>query len=83
MNDTDPGIDRRFRQLIMARSQEERLIIGCSMFGAAKQIVKDAILDQNPGITPQRMKEEIFLRFYGMEFNNEEKEKILSVLKNT
>jgi hypothetical protein len=67
----------------MAKSQEERLLMGCSMFGAAKQIVKDAIFNQNPGITPQRMKEEIFLRFYGMEFNKDEKGKILNVLKNT
>ena len=81
MNDTNSVVASKFRQLIMARDQEERLLMGCSMFNAAKQIVKDAILNQNAGITPQEMKEEIFLRFYGMDFSKPEKKKILKILR--
>lgn len=79
MNDTNSVMASQFRKLIMAKSREERLIMGCSMFDTAKRIVKDSILNQNPRITPQRIKKEIFLRFYGMEFNKSEKERILKV----
>lgn len=81
MNDTNPRVFLHFRQLIMSKSHEERLLMGCSMFDSAKGIVKNAILNHNPGIAPKKLKEEIFLRFYGMEFNKAEKEKILEVLK--
>ncbi len=76
MNDTHPEAAARFQSLMRLKSNEERLLMGCSMYDTAKRIVKDAILNQSPGITPQRMKKEIFLRFYGMEFSSSEKEKI-------
>ena len=79
VNDTSPAAASQFRKLIMAKSREERLVMGCSMFDTAKQIVKDSILNQNPRVTPRRIKKEIFLRFYGMEFNISEKKKILKV----
>lgn len=81
MNDTNPGVDSQFRQLMMTKSQEERLLMGCSMYDTAKQIVESAILNQNPEITPQKIKEEAFLRFYGAEFNRAEKKKILNGLR--
>lgn len=81
MNDTNPAVDSQFRQLMMTKSQEERLLMGCSMYDAAKQIVESALFNQNPGITPQKIREKIFLRFYGAEFNRAEKKKILNSLK--
>jgi len=80
MNDTNPIAALHFRRLIMAKSREERLLMGCSMFDTAKEIVKDAIVNHNPGIAAKKLKEEIFLRFYGMEFNKAEKEKILNAI---
>ncbi len=80
MNDTNPKVASKFRQLIMAKSQEERLLMGFSMFDTAKHIVKAAILNQNPGISSEARKREIFLRFYGSDFSEIEKDKILSVL---
>ncbi len=76
MNDTHPEAAAQFQSLMRSKSNEERLLMGCSMYDTAKQIVESAILNQNPGITAQRMKKEIFLRFYGMEFSKGEKEKI-------
>ncbi|MEA3368742.1 MAG: hypothetical protein U9Q24_00060 [Candidatus Ratteibacteria bacterium] len=81
MIDTSPAMNSKFYQLIMAKSKEERLLMGCSMFDTAKQIVKNAIANHNPGITSQTMRKEIFLRFYGKDFNKAEKQKILNVLR--
>ena len=82
MNDTHPEVAAQFQSLMRLKSNEERLLMGCSMYDAAKQIVEGAILNQNPGITPQRMKKEIFLRFYGMEFRKAEKEKIFQKISS-
>ncbi len=77
MNDTSALMMSKYYQLIMAKSKEERLRMGCSMYDTAKKIVRSAILNQNPKITPGRMKKEMFLRFYGSEFSATEQEKIL------
>ena len=80
MNDTNPDIAVRFRNLMMRKSGQERLLMGCSMYDTAKQIVLSAIHNRQPGITDAEIKREIFLRFYGQEFSQAEREKYLSVL---
>ena len=79
MNDTHPDVAIRFRELMMRKSGEQRLLMGCSMYDTAKQIVRSAIYNSRPGITEAEMKKEIFLRFYGPEFSQAEREKLLSV----
>lgn len=81
MNDTSASMTSKYNKLIMAKSKQARLRMGCSMFAAAKKIVRSAILNQNPKITSGRMKAELFLRFYGGEFNAAEQEKILNGLR--
>ena len=76
MLDTHPDIAVRYRNMMMRKSGEERLRMGCSMYDAARQIVRSAILDRNVDITEAEMKREIFLRFYGHEFSRNEREKL-------
>jgi hypothetical protein len=76
MNDTNPEMAAQFRNLMKAKSNEQRLLMGCSMFDTAKQTTQSAIYNQRPSITPQEMRKEIFLRFYGQQFSRAEKEKI-------
>lgn len=76
MLDTHPDIAVLYRNMIMQRSGEQRLRMGCSMFDTAKKIVRSAILDKNPNITEAQMKRQIFLRFYGQEFTCIEREKL-------
>ncbi|HUS71921.1 MAG TPA: hypothetical protein VMY06_02560 [Sedimentisphaerales bacterium] len=78
MNDTHPEVAAQFRNLMKAKSNEQRLLMGCSMFDTAKQIVQSAIYGQHPAITPEEMRKEIFLRFYGQEFTQADKDKILA-----
>jgi len=80
MNDTHPDVAIRFRELMMRKSGEQRLLMGCSMYDTAKQIVRSAIYNSRPGITEVEMKKEIFLRFYGPEFSQAERERMLSAL---
>ncbi len=80
MFDTHPDVAIRFRDLMMSKTGQERLLMGCSMYDAAKQIVLSAIYNSRPGITDVEIKREIFLRFYGPEFSESDREKFLSAL---
>ena len=83
MNDTHPDIAIRFQNLMMRKSNEERLLMGCSMYDSARQIVRSAIYNKHPQITAGQMKKEIFVRFYGLDFSPADKKKILSVLASS
>ena len=80
MFDTHPEIDVRYRELMMRKSGQQRVVMGCSMYDTAKQIVRSAIYNSRPGITDAEIKREIFLRFYGPEFSQTDREKYLLVL---
>ena len=80
MNDTHPDVAIRFRDLMMSKTGQQRLLMGCSMYDTAKKIVRSAIYNSRPEITDEDMKKEIFLRFYGNEFNQADREKFLSAL---
>lgn len=81
MNDTSPEMEKRYHTMLMERSGEERLKMGCSMYDAARAIVRSSILNENPGLTESELKEKIFLRFYGLDFSETEKRKIIAGLK--
>jgi len=68
-SDTNPKVEKLYRELLLSKSNEERLIMGCSMFNTAKKIVKASILNENPEITEDNLKKEIFIRFYGEEID--------------
>ena len=80
MNDTHPDIAVRFKKQMMSRSGQQRLLMGCSMYDTAKSIVRSAILAQHPEIAPEELRKEVFLRFYGREFSQADREKILSAV---
>jgi len=50
------------------------------MYDTAKEIVRSAIYNSRPRITDAEIKREIFLRFYGQEFSEDDREKLLSAL---
>lgn len=81
MNDTSREMEKRYYAMLMERSGKERLEMGCSMYDAARAIVKSSILNENPGLTSSELKERIFLRFYGLDFSESQKRKIIAGLK--
>ncbi len=66
MTDTPPEIERMVRDKIMARSGEERFIIGAQMFDSAREMVK-ASLPRELSQTEQRRL--LFKRIYGEELD--------------
>jgi hypothetical protein len=64
VTDTPLEIERMVREQIMARSGEERFVMGARMFDSAREMVK-ASLPLGLSIAEQRR--ELFKRIYGKE----------------
>ena len=80
ISDTHRSMESRFHRMMMEHPPQERLRMGCSMFDAAKEIVRSSILERHPHISVQELKKEMFLRFYGQDFGAKQKKKILDLL---
>jgi len=62
MTDTSPEIAELVRQRLMARSSEERFLMGVRMFDAAREMVLASL---PAGLTPEEVKRQLFQRLYG------------------
>ena len=62
MNDTTPEIERIVRERLMARSPEERFVMGSQMFDAAVAMVRASF---PAGLSEQQQRERLFERLYG------------------
>ena len=62
MTDTAPEIAELVRQKLMARSGEERFLMGVRMFDAARDM---ALASLPAGLSPEEMKRQLFQRLYG------------------
>jgi len=83
MNDTPLEIRKKLREMFLKKTGEERLKMGCSMHDFSKRLVADSLLNANPLLTLKELPREIFLRFYGNEFDAEHRQKIVAYLMNT
>jgi hypothetical protein len=81
MRDTSPEVEERFRAMLLARSGEDRLKMGCSMHAFAQQIVRASVLAKTPQTTETDLRRAMFLRFYGRDFDAQTSERILAALK--
>ena len=81
MRDTKPEIKEKFKKMIMQKSNEERLIMGCEMFDDAMRIVRSSILNDYPDIDSAELLKQIFYRFYGNDFGKSDLDKIVSALQ--
>lgn len=77
MKDTSLKIERKFRKMLLQRSGEERLKMGCSMHATARALAKASISRQHAGAEPAEIKRLLFLHFYGNDFEPEEGKRIV------
>jgi len=62
MTDTPPEIAELVRQKIMARSPEERFLMGVRSFEAAREMVLASL---PPDLSPLELKRQLYQRIYG------------------
>jgi len=77
MNDTSPEIEKIVTDKMKRLSGEERLKMGASMFDMAKKMVLVSLPIQEENECRIRL----FLRFYGNDFDEQEREKIIRHIK--
>ena len=68
MTDTPPEVERMLRDKIMARSGEERFIMGAEMFESAREMVKASL---PRGLSETEQRRLLFKRIYGKEIGSE------------
>ena len=68
MTDTPAEIERMLRNKIMARSGEERFVMGAQMFESAREMVKASL---PRGLSKAEQRRQLFKRIYGMEIDPE------------
>ena len=73
-------MEQKHREMLLQHSGAERLKMGCSMFATARALVVASVLEKEPFASPARVRERLFLRFYGNEFDAEERERIAAWL---
>ena len=66
MTDTPPEIDRMVREKILARSGEERFIMGARMFDAAIEMAKASL---PPALPVAERRRRLFKHIYGKELD--------------
>jgi hypothetical protein len=66
--------------MLLARPGEERLKMGCSMHAMAQELVRASVLAKSPSASPATLRRELFLRFYGSEFDPDARDRILLAL---
>jgi hypothetical protein len=62
MTDTPPEIAELVRQKLMARSGDERFLMGVRSFDAAREMVLASL---PAGLEPDELKRQLFQRLYG------------------
>jgi hypothetical protein len=77
VKDTPSEVEQKFCRMLMERSGEERVKIGCSMHATARALVIASIPEENRYAVTRAL----FLRFYGHEFEPKQRQKILRALR--
>jgi hypothetical protein len=77
MRDTTAEITRKMCEMISEKSPIERLKMGVSMYETSKHLIIRAILEENPQISKADLQKEIFLKFYGNDYDATQREKIM------
>ncbi len=75
MSDTEPKIEQKVKELMREKTSEDRLKMGCSMFSFSKTIIQSS-LQGAKNFDPSELKKKLFLRLYGKEMSEDNRNKI-------
>lgn len=82
MNDTSPDVEKRYRDMIMALTPQERLAMGSRMHGTARTLLLAAIKREMPHLNDAQLRGQLFLRMYRQDFSADVIRKIAERLPN-
>lgn len=70
MTDTPPEVQKLYEQMLMARSNEERFMMGIGMFETARKFVLASL---PPDATSREVRQHLLQRFYGLSLDELER----------
>ena len=82
MKDTSDLMERKYRDMLLRRSGEERLKMGCSMHAMAQTLVRASSRALDRSHSAASIKRTLFLRFYRQDFESAARKRILRALAN-
>lgn len=82
MTNTPDAVERLFRELMMRRSGDERLRMGCAMFEGAKRLVRAGLGDPEGRDDSAEMRARLFVRIYGPDFAPATRDRIAARLRD-
>lgn len=77
-SDASPEMQARYRQMLMARTPEERFLMGIDACRAARKLVMASL---PPDLDETERRVALFLRYYENDFSPEQREKIVASLR--
>jgi hypothetical protein len=80
MNDTSAAMELKMMELFSAKTPAERVAMGASMYDTSRMITEARLKREHPDWTPNELRREIFLAYYGDEFDVVQREKIAAWL---
>jgi hypothetical protein len=78
MTDTPKDVEARYHAMLLARSGEERLRMAGSMYATARALAVASIVEADPTASAGEVRQALFLRFYGHEFDEQTRARILA-----
>ncbi|MFH1868531.1 MAG: hypothetical protein ABH843_06125 [Candidatus Omnitrophota bacterium] len=78
MKDTSREVEKIYNDMLLKRTPEERLKMGCSMFDLACAIIRSSF---QKDISGNEIKQRLFLRLYGADLKEEVKKKVIRLMK--
>ena len=81
MDDTHPLAAEKMRELMAKKMPGERVAHCCSMFSFARELAIAKML-QDGDLTQAQLRQRLFLHFYGREFDEDQRLKILAHLES-
>lgn len=77
--DTSPEMAEKYRRILMARSGEDRVRMGCDMLDAAMEMFFATL---PPGLPERERRVRLFVHMYGREFTGEHRDRILERIRS-
>jgi hypothetical protein len=78
VSDTPRDVEARYHAMLLARSGEERLRMAGSMYATARALAVASIVEADPTASDAGVRQALFLRFYGHEFDDQTRARILA-----
>jgi len=81
VNDTPPAVEQLYRELLLRKSGEERMLMGFRMFDVARALVRASLGDLHGPDEAAALRVALFLRTYGQDFSAVARARIVAELR--